>query len=195
MFFVEYIQTLLTASSESPMILFVGVILLSYALEDLAIITAAGLASQELMSPALALFSIFIGIASGDLGLYYLGKYCQYFRGIRYKALTNRHFKALKLKLHQRAFLNLFIVRFIPGLRTISFTLSGFFSVPISIFLAAVLSATLAWTCLVFSTIYYAGTSTWLQASEHQWVLIPTAALLLFITNKFLNHSYSRGMS
>mgnify|MGYP000421307412 CR=1 FL=1 len=193
--FVEYIQTLLTTSSESPAILFIGVILLSYLLEDLAIITAAGLASQELMSPPLALTSIFVGIASGDLGLYYLGKYCQYFRVIRLKALTNRHFRSLRNKLRQRAFLNLFIIRFIPGVRTIGFTLSGFFLVPIPLFLTAVLSATAVWTCVVFSTFYYVGSSTWLQGSAHQWVLIPAAVLLLLITNKLLNKSFSRGMS
>ncbi|MBW3697432.1 DedA family protein [Vibrio sp. T187] len=195
MLLVESLQTLLTTSSQSVPILFVGVILLSYLLEDLAIVSAAGLASQELMPPSLALLAIFVGIATGDLGLYYLGKYCQHFRGIRYRALTNRHFKSIRRKLHQQAFLNLFIIRFIPGLRTVGFTLSGFFSIPLKLFMSAVILATALWTCLVFSTIYYLGTSAWVQASEYQWMLIPAAILLLFSTNKLLNHTYSRGLS
>ncbi|ASW81998.1 DedA family protein [Vibrio anguillarum] len=189
------IQTFLTAESHSLTLLFIGVILLSYLLEDVAIVTAATLALQNLMSPGLALLAIFVGIVSGDLGLYYLGQVAQRVRPLRYQALTNKHFRTVRRKLHHHTFLNLFIIRFVPGLRTVGFTLSGFFSIPLALFLCSVLTATALWTLIVFSTLYYLGSQVWQQSSHYQWSIIPIAVGLLMLTNRLLNKSFSKGLS
>jgi len=189
------IQTFLTAESHSLTLLFIGVILLSYLLEDVAIVTAATLALQNLMPPGLALLAIFIGIVSGDLGLYYLGQVAQRVRPLRYQALTNKHFRTVRRKLHHHTFLNLFIIRFVPGLRTVGFTLSGFFSIPLALFLCSVLTATALWTLIVFSTLYYLGSQVWQQSSPYQWIIIPIAIGLLMLTNRLLNKSFSKGLS
>ncbi|WP_069212110.1 DedA family protein [Vibrio anguillarum] len=189
------IQTFLTAESHSLTLLFIGVILLSYLLEDVAIVTAATLALQNLMSPGLALLAIFVGIVSGDLGLYYLGQVAQRVRPLRYQALTNKHFRTVRRKLHHHTFLNLFIIRFVPGLRTVGFTLSGFFSIPLALFLCSVLTATALWTLIVFSTLYYLGSQVWQQSSHYQWSIIPIAVGLLMLTNRLLKKSFSKGLS
>lgn len=189
------IQTFLTAGSHSLTLLFIGVILLSYLLEDVAIVTAATLALQNLMPPGLALLAIFVGIVSGDLGLYYLGQVAQRVRPLRYQALTNKHFRTVRRKLHHHTFLNLFIIRFVPGLRTVGFTLSGFFSIPLALFLCSVLTATALWTLIVFSTLYYLGSQVWQQPSHYQWIIIPIAIGLLMLTNRLLNKSFSKGLS
>ncbi|MBF4374674.1 VTT domain-containing protein [Vibrio anguillarum] len=189
------IQTFLTAESHSLTLLFIGVILLSYLLEDAAIVTAATLALQNLMPPGLALLAIFVGIVSGDLGLYYLGQVAQRVRPLRYQALTNKHFRTVRRKLHHHTFLNLFIIRFVPGLRTVGFTLSGFFSIPLALFLCSVLTATALWTLIVFSTLYYLGSQVWQQSSPYQWIIIPIAIGLLMLTNRLLNKSFSKGLS
>lgn len=189
------IQTFLTAGSHSLTLLFIGVILLSYLLEDVAIVTAATLALQNLMPPGLALLAIFVGIVSGDLGLYYLGQVAQRVRPLRYQALTNKHFRTVRRKLHHHTFLNLFIIRFVPGLRTVGFTLSGFFSIPLALFLCSVLTATALWTLIVFSTLYYLGSQVWQQSSPYQWIIIPIAIGLLMLTNRLLNKSFSKGLS
>ncbi|MBF4333802.1 DedA family protein [Vibrio anguillarum] len=189
------IQTFLTAESHSLTLLFIGVILLSYLLEDVAIVTAATLALQNLMPPGLALLAIFVGIISGDLGLYYLGQVAQRVRPLRYQALTNKHFRTVRRKLHHHTFLNLFIIRFVPGLRTVGFTLSGFFSIPLALFLCSVLTATALWTLIVFSTLYYLGSQVWQQSSHYQWIIIPIAVGLLMLTNRLLNKSFSKGLS
>ncbi|MGC9459617.1 DedA family protein [Vibrio genomosp. F10] len=189
------LQTELFSSTHSALWMFAGVILLSYLLEDLAIVSAASLAMQQLMSPSLALLAIFIGITTGDIGLYYLGKSGRYFRGVRYKALTSRHFRTLRRKLHQRTFINLFFIRFIPGMRTVGFTLSGFFAIPLPQFLLAVLTASSIWTLAVFGVIYSLGSADWLQTGVFQWLTIPVALLVLFSVNRILNKSLSRGFS
>ncbi|MCW8356193.1 hypothetical protein N5P32_09900 [Marinomonas pontica] len=124
---IAELQAWLTSGNTSLTLLCVGIVLLSYLLEDLAIATAATVSVQGHLSPSLALLSIFIGIASGDVGLYLLGRYARNVRWLRYRALTHTSFNVVREKLTQRAFANLFLIRFIPGLRTIGFTLSGFF--------------------------------------------------------------------
>ena len=192
---IAELQALLADAESSTLILFVGIVLLSYLLEDLAIVTAGTLAAQNTMSPTIALAAIFVGIATGDLGLYGVGRYGRKVRYLRYKALTNRHFKMIRSRLHQGAFLNLFIIRFIPGLRSVGFTMSGFFSIPLPLFLCAVLSATALWTALIFLVIYYLGSQAWLQAAEYQWLIIPIAIGVLFMVNRILNKSFSKGLS
>lgn len=192
---VNQVHEYLTSTPHSWYLLAAGIILLSYLLEDLAIITAAALATQGLMSAPVALVVIFIGIASGDLALYYLGKYCQHFRGLKYRALTNQYFRVLRRKFRQNAFLNIFIIRFVPGLRSIGFTLSGFFSIPLATFSLAVIFATSLWTLLVFSTIYYLGMTSWIQSSQYHWMIIPVALVVLYVINRVVNKSLTRGYS
>ena len=192
---IAELQTWLTSDNTSLTLLCVGIVLLSYLLEDLAIATAATLSANGDLLPSLALMSIFIGIATGDLGLYVLGRYARKVRWLRYRALSNSSFKVIRQKLTQRAFANLFLIRFIPGLRTIGFTLSGFLAIPLPVFFSAVLLATSIWTLLVFTLIYQIGSSVFMQLSELKWLLVPVAFGLLFLMNRFLNKSFTRGMS
>ncbi|WP_235862228.1 DedA family protein [Vibrio spartinae] len=189
------LQTQLNSGELSLGVAFVAIILLSYLLEDVAIVTAAGLATQQLMSPEMALLAIFVGIVTGDIALYCLGKYGRRVRALRYRALTNKSFRFLRRRLHQGAVFNLFIIRFIPGLRTMGFTLSGFFSVPFPVFFSAVMAATALWTLCVFFVLYSLGSSAWLQVSGYQWVVVPLAILALFLINRVLNKSLLRGQS
>ena len=192
---IAELQAWLTAGTTSLALLCVGIVLLSYLLEDLAIATAATLSAHGDLSPSLALLSIFIGISTGDLGLYILGRYARKVRWLRYRALTNSSFKVVRRKLTLRAFVNLFLIRFIPGLRTIGFTLSGFLAIPLPVFFSAVVLATSIWTLVVFTLIYQIGSSVFMQVSELKWVLIPVAFGLLFLMNRFLNKSFTRGVS
>ncbi|RDL45632.1 DedA family protein [Marinomonas piezotolerans] len=170
----------------------VGIILLSYLLEDLAIVTAASLAAQDKLPISLAMIAIAFGIITGDAGLYYLGLIARKVRYLRYKALKNPYFKWLRNRLNNNAFLNIFVIRFIPGLRTVGFTMSGFFLIPLPVFLSAVIFATTLWTGVVFSVVYYFGTRAWVQTAQYQWLLIPIAAGVLLIMNRIVRRSISR---
>ena len=188
------IQAWLYAGHTSIWVLFVGIILLSYLLEDLAIVTAATLAVQELMPMSAALFAIFVGIATGDLGLYFIGKSAQRVRFLRYRMFQYRRVRLINRKLHQNAFVTLFVVRFIPGLRTVGFTLSGFLDIPILRFLAAVIGATSLWTILIFGSFYHLGNVAWLKDSHIIWALIPVGLCLMWMLNKIITTTLLRGM-
>lgn len=61
--------------TKHPLVL-AGLILLStYLLEDAAIISAALISIDGFLSPELAFLALFIGIFTGDFGLYGLGRF------------------------------------------------------------------------------------------------------------------------
>lgn len=189
---VTSIETWLFQDNVSLATYFVGVVLLSYLLEDLAIITAATLAVEQLMPTGLALAAIFVGISSGDLGLYLLGKSAQRVRVLRYRLFRYQRARKLRRKIHQQAFSTLFVVRFIPGLRTVGFTLSGFLDVPTTQFFIAVLAATGLWTGLVFGSFFQLGNAQWLQESQVSWLLIPIGFGVMLLVNKLITKTFLR---
>ncbi|EKO3783803.1 VTT domain-containing protein [Vibrio harveyi] len=172
--------------------LFLGVVLLSYLLEDLAIVTAATLAVEQVMPTPLALLAIFTGIATGDIGLYWLGKLAQKVRFFRYRLLRYQRARRVRRTLHHKAFITLFIVRFIPGLRTVGFTLSGFLDVPKMKFLIAVLSATSLWTALIFGSFFQLGSMQWLQQHQINSLLIPIGLFVMLLLNKLISKTLLR---
>ncbi|MFZ3438542.1 VTT domain-containing protein [Vibrio harveyi] len=172
--------------------LFLGVVLLSYLLEDLAIVTAATLAVEQVMPTPLALLAIFAGIATGDIGLYWLGKLAQKVRFFRYRLLRYQRARRVRRTLHHKAFITLFIVRFIPGLRTVGFTLSGFLDVPKMKFLIAVLSATSLWTALIFGSFFQLGSMQWLQQHQINSLLIPIGLVVMLLLNKLISKTLLR---
>ncbi|MFZ3512791.1 VTT domain-containing protein [Vibrio harveyi] len=172
--------------------LFLGVVLLSYLLEDLAIVTAATLAVEQVMPTPLALLAIFTGIATGDIGLYWLGKLAQKVRFFRYRLLRYQRARRVRRTLYHKAFITLFIVRFIPGLRTVGFTLSGFLDVPKMKFLIAVLSATSLWTALIFGSFFQLGSMQWLQQHQINSLLIPIGLVVMLLLNKLISKTLLR---
>lgn len=178
-----------TLAQGNPWLAFIGIVLLSYLLEDLAIITAAVLASGGSVSPATALLAIFVGIASGDALLYGLGLWARRWRGLRYRLLTMPYLREAKRRMASHTVVNIFIIRFIPGLRSVSFTLCGYFRIPFTHFLFAVLLATAIWTLIVFGLIYQLGTTVWLQDHAWKWVLAPLALLVLLGFNRYARNS------
>lgn len=182
----------ITLIQQNTWIAFIGIVLLSYLLEDLAIVTAAVMASQGSMPFEAALLAIFVGIASGDALLYVTGLWARRWRGLRYRLLTTPLLRHAKRQLQHHAITNIVIIRFIPGLRSLGFTLCGYFRIPFNQFLIAVLLATAAWTALVFGIIYQLGSLEWLQQHPLKWLLGPMALIVLLVFNRIAKRAFRR---
>jgi len=183
-------------AGDAPFILFIAIILMSYLLEDVALVAAAVLAANGSLPLQFAIFAVVVGIATGDLALYYLGAWSSHWRGFRYAILTNKRMRSVRRRLQRNTTTNIFIIRFIPGIRTLGYALCGIFRVHPLQFLTAVLAATAVWTSVVFTMVYQLGSQTWVQASAYKWWLIPIAGLILVISNctvkrRLLHPSYS----
>ncbi|MGF1763165.1 VTT domain-containing protein [Aliivibrio kagoshimensis] len=173
----------MTAEQQGAMLV-ASIILLSYLLEDLAIITAAVLASNQDLSLSLAIIAILIGISTGDIGLYLLGRFSRHWRWFRYRLLTRPAFKEIKHRLQQKTIRNIFIIRFIPGLRSVGYALCGHFNIQFTHYISAVVLATSLWTAVVFTLVYQLGQQTMIQSNPYKWAVIPIALLLLILSNR-----------
>lgn len=144
-----------------------GIILLSWLLEDAALILAAALASLGTMDAVTAWAAAFAGILSGDLMVYAGARWLR--KPLRVTAtLPPPGYRALAVS------------RFIPGLRTFTYGWSGLSRMPAPPFLAIVAGSGLIWTLLVFGWVLQTGkrAETWLGYT--QWLSLPIMLLMLW---------------
>lgn len=161
-----------------------GVVVVSaWVWEDAAVIFAALLAMDQSLSLGAALVASFVGIASGDLGLYLLGRFGRRWRWVRGWLARSGHTRRLRRRFRQRTLSNIFIIRFIPGLRTLGFTLCGLWRVPAARFAWAMVLAGVVWIALVFVLIGIFGLSDALRESPWRWTLMAVALAALVFNN------------
>ena len=123
----------------------------TFVLEDVALVTGIALAAQGKISLPLSFTACFLGIAVGDLALYFLGALA-----LRFKLISETKWF---LKLRQRfgaveseSWMStaVFGCRFIPGTRIPTFTLAGFVRYPFSKFLIITIVSVLLWVWVAF---------------------------------------------
>lgn len=119
---------------ENPLFFGGAVIGSTFIFEDPTTIAVAALIAREKISFWYGFFPLMLGIFLGDLGLYFLGM------GIR------KGFKRSKLVPISPGTLTIIIARFIPGMRTITFTSAGLKDYPVGKFILLALPSTVIWT-------------------------------------------------
>ncbi|MRI31724.1 hypothetical protein EOPP23_01775 [Endozoicomonas sp. OPT23] len=167
----------LLASIQHPLVLALMLLLGTYLLEDAAIITGALLSADGLISSELAFIALFIGIFTGDLGLYGLGVFLTRVvwlqRFFDLNAVNNAG-----IWLRKRMTFTVLFVRIIPGLRLPVYTACGSFRLSFIRFAILVLFASLVWTGFIFFGLYSLGSMFWEQMGLWKWLLLP---LLIFV--------------
>lgn len=143
------IAALLAWAGQHPLFQAVAIILGTFILEDAATVIAAMEAADGKISPALALGSLYVGIALGDLGLYGLGWSAARVRFIA-RILPPHRNEAIRAWLNGRVFRVVLVSRFLPGLRLPTYTTCGFVGADLGQFASAVVIATICWTSLLF---------------------------------------------
>ena len=182
---------ILASWAHSPILLFIGIILMSYLLEDAAIVSAALLGVEGSLSYSAGLLSIFIGIASGDLILYYIGKSSHKIQWAK-KRLDSKTGVEIRKRLQKTAFWSIFIIRFIPGLRSISYLACGALQIDIKVFFASVMSATALWCIFIYSAIFLLGDALWLTDSNWRWALAPVLLIIIYVANKQVSQAITK---
>lgn len=170
--------------SNQPVWVFFAIILSSYILEDLAIIAAALLATEQLISIPMAASAIMIGIISGDIGLYILGYIANKHQGIKKRLLRKNRHQRYSTIINTNLLKNILFIRFIPGLRFVYYTSCGLLNINLTRFVLGVTFATSLWVAVVFSFIYLLGSNAWFENNHLKWALIPVAMLLLYLFNR-----------
>lgn len=133
------------AGMAEPWVIAVALALTTLLLEDLAIAAGVALATQGLVSWELSLLAVGGGIALGDLGLFGLGAAAH-----RVPALKRRYIGArsdwARAQLLDSLPTAVLTARVVPGLRLVTYTVSGFLRLPLAAFTAWVLVAVGLWT-------------------------------------------------
>lgn len=167
-------------SIQNPTTLALLIILSTYILEDAAIVSAALLSADGMISPQLAFLALIIGIASGDLGLYGMGALLKRWHWLIRWVNAGKIDRA-SLWLEKKMVSTIFLVRVIPGFRLPTYLACGFFQLPFLKFLLLVILATLTWTGAIFSGFYLFGTMFWAGLSHWKWLLIPLLIAVILV--------------
>lgn len=163
---------------------------MSYILEDLAIISAAILAAEQMISVPMAATAILCGIISGDIGLYFMGYLAREKTALKQKLTRHNRHQLLLKAIDENLFVNILLIRFVPGLRFICYTSCGLFKIDFFRFTLSVTIATSIWVMIVFSFIYQLGSSSWLENSYWKWAIAPVAIAMLYFSNRqYMHHT------
>ena len=168
------------------------VIAVAWLWEDAAVIGGALLAADQSLSVPLALIAVFVGICSGDIALYFLGRFANRSRPLRAKLLLNAKYRRLRKLFKRKTLFNILVIRFIPGLRTLGFTLCGLWNITLAKFMAAMILAAVLWVGIIFSSVYFLGASSFFASGYWKWSLMFIALVLLVFNNLYFQFYYRK---
>jgi membrane protein DedA with SNARE-associated domain len=177
---IEALQAYLpqVSATSGALTVFLAIVLGSFVLEDGAAVMAGMAAAEGMISPEFGLFSLFCGIALGDFGLYYLGRFAGTHPWAK-RWVSNERVQAVKGWLHGRLFAMVLATRFLPGARLPTYTACGFLRVPFATFALAVIVATLAWTTFLFTIVLRAGSYIMTTLGPWRWPAAIGLAVLI----------------
>lgn len=175
------ISSLIGGAGSSALLLVLAIMLGVFFLEDTTVVIVGVLAADGVFSIPFALASLYAGIIFGDIGLYSIGRFAS--THPRFAQYVDHKFVApFRAWLETRFVLTVFTARFIPGARMPTYTASGFFHSPFSIFIATVTTATSIWTTFLFSASYWFGSFSSAWTGPVRWSI----ALIFLITLFFI---------
>ena len=174
----------------NPWLLFVGLILISFVLEDLATFTGAALAAEGIASLPVALAGVLSGIVIGDLGLYALGHYARRHPRVR-GWLDKRAGLKVGQVLHNNLLTLVLVARFTPGMRLPAYTACGLTSVSLKKFAVYAVLVVSLWTVALFALTATVAdfASRYLELKHSWWVVIPLLLLVMWLLQRFVRGS------
>ena len=180
---MSFLYEQLVAVTGNPVLLALLILLGTYILEDAAIVTAALLSADGLLPSGMAFMALFIGIFTGDLGLYVLGHYLNRIPLLK-SSMDLKAFLKARLWLDRKMKTTVLLVRIIPGLRLPVYTACGFFNLSFKVFAILVLFASLVWTAAIFYGFVSIGSMFWTDLGYWKWLLLPVIIGVIMFSHK-----------
>lgn len=138
----------------SPLVVAVSIAAATYVSEDATTLAVAALSAQGRVNPALGAAACAVGIWSGDVGLYWLG------RAARSVTLAARLLQRIanqssitraEQEFRQKGWAVLTLSRFVPGTRLASYVSAGVLRMPAAVFAAITGACAAVWVALIFA--------------------------------------------
>jgi membrane protein DedA with SNARE-associated domain len=175
--FVDTVTVALMPFTDSPVAVFVAIMLATFILEDAATIAVGLLASQGAVDPTLALIALVVGTASGDLAIHGIGRIAERLPLGR-RLLAKARMQRVEAWLRGNAVPALAGARFVPGLRLPVYLMSGFVRVPFATCAGVVIGVSAVWTPALFIIGQKTGAASIAQLGVYGWAI---GAVLLAI--------------
>ena len=184
----DFMADWLVTQATNPMALFVGLVLLSFLLEDLATLTGAAIAADNPALFPVAITAVLFGIVVGDLGLYGLGAAARNRPKLRHW-LERRGLHRAQRFMQENLFKLVLVSRLTPGLRLPCYAACGLLAADFRRFALYAVGLVAIWTVLLFVLTAKVGqfASQYLAVKDSWWVAVP---LVLFVL--WLGHRYMR---
>jgi len=177
--FSSLIAGSITSGALPSLAIILGVIFL----EDTTVVVVGMLAADKLITISHGLLSLYAGIVIGDIGLYCLGYLAStHPRLARY--VDHDFIAPFRAWLETRFVLTVFTARFIPGARLPTYTASGFFRSPLSVFITTAIGATSIWTTFLFFASYWFGNATSGWMGPARWGIALAFLVALFLVGR-----------
>ena len=161
-----------------------GFFLATFILEDLAAVGAGLLLATGQISWPAAFLACFLGIWSGDAGLYALARLGgrRWFDKSSLKRFSAKVSRSERW-FQQRGTIMLVFSRLVPGARLPTYLAAGFLRVPLTRFLLVTGIASFVWTFAVLWLAQTFGSKLldWLEAYKHGGILLLIAAVVLIV--------------
>jgi membrane protein DedA with SNARE-associated domain len=189
---MAFISGLLAAASANAAIMPIAIVTGTFILEDASTILVGVLAADGQVSIAIALVSLYVGIALGDFGLYGIGRLAATHKWASRFAERNA-LAPFHDWLETRLVATVFAARFVPGLRLPTYIASGFFRMPFRRFALSVVVATVLWTTLLFGASLLFGALTAKAFGAWRWEMALLAVVVLFLIGRTNMRRWSGG--
>lgn len=185
---IEALQLWLGEGGHGEAMLALGIITLSFLVEDGAALLAGLLAARGDMTIASAFLALWAGLWMGDNLLYGTGRLAGHSRS-PFGAWARRRLGEERLAKGEAMLVNnlvgaVFLARAIPGLRLATYTAAGFLRVAPLRFILLTLFATFLWAAMLFSVVYLLG-----EAALHDprlWAAFVAVALAGWLGQRLL---------
>lgn len=177
---LAFLSHFITGATGSELGVALAIILGTFLLEDPTTIIVGVLAADGIIPVPLALFSLYIGILVGDIGMYFFGLLAS--KVPRLGRYVDHEFTApFRTWLETRYILTIFSARFIPGARLPTYASSGFFRSPLLTFILVAIVAASVWTTFLFFAFFWFGSFTAEWIGPVRWGIA-----IIFLTGLFL---------
>lgn len=188
---LEQDLTFFVEGTSNPLLVFLGIVLSSFVLEDAAAVLSALVVADGHASMPLALISLFVGISLGDLGLFWAGRFAARHPWARRWVKTDRA-KGMQDWLNSRLIAAVISVRFLPGARLPTYTACGFLGMPFLRFALAVIVATLIWTTVLFTFALGAGKVIMTYFGAWRWPASIAFVVVLLAVSQYVARRQAR---
>jgi membrane protein DedA with SNARE-associated domain len=171
-----------------------GFFLATFVLEDVAAVGAGLLLASGGISWSAAFIACFLGIWTGDAGLYALARYGgrSWFEGSSLRRFTSKVADSERW-FGERGTGILIFSRLIPGARLPTYLAAGFLRVPLPRFLIITGIASCVWTLavLILAQTFGQQLATWLVTYKHTGLSLLGAAVILIATSQLLRRAFA----